>query len=71
MKVNIEVDLIPFKTPNYILVRQKPGKKEDGFKEATNLPLRELDSLTLAKLCDDFRAEVFKKAGKQQPPTCV
>ncbi len=33
-------------------------------------PLSDLDSLTLDKLCNDFRDEVFRKAGKEQPPTC-
>ena len=71
MKVKIELDLLSFDTPNYVLVKQKPGKREDGFKEGPKFHLEELDSLTLAKLCDDFRTEIFKKAGKQQPLTCA
>ena len=68
MQVKMELDLLPFSTPNYVLVKMPPGKREDGFKEGPKFHLRELDSLTLAKLCDDFRDEVFKKAEKEQPP---
>lgn len=68
MQVKIELDLVPFNIPNYILVKGKPCKREDGFKEAIKFHLSELDSLTLDKLCEEFRKEVFKKAGKEQPP---
>jgi hypothetical protein len=68
MKVEMELDLLPFKTPNYVLVKQEPGKREDGFKEGPKFHLKDIDSFTLEKLCDDFRREVFKKAGKQRPP---
>ena len=71
MKVEMELDLLPFKTPNFVLVKQEPGKREDGFKEGPKFHLKDLDSLTLDKLCDDFRNEVFKKAEKEQPPTCA
>lgn len=71
MKVEIKLDLLPFNTPNYVLVKQQPGGKEDGFKEGLKFHLKELDPCTLAKLCDEFRTEIFKKAGKQQPPTCA
>jgi hypothetical protein len=29
--------------------------------------LKEVDAETLAKMCDDFRAEIFRKAGKPDP----
>lgn len=32
------------------------------------IPLRELDPLDLERMCDAFRGEVFRKAGKEQPP---
>ena len=35
------------------------------------IPLCELDSNTLATLCSNFRSEVFKLAGKEQPPTAM
>ena len=69
MEVKITLDLLPFRTPKYVLVKQSPGKKEDGFKEGPKFHLSELDSLVLNRLCNDFRNEVFKKAGKEQPAT--
>jgi len=40
-----------------------------GMVESPKFRLEELDAPDLAKLCDDFRAEVFRKAGKQDPNT--
>ena len=68
MKANIELELQSFTVPNYVLVKEKPGRREEGFQEGMKFHLSELDSLTLDKLCNDFRAEVFKKAKKQEPP---
>ena len=69
MKATLQVELQPFQTPNFVRAVGKPGLKQDGMQELPCYPLSDLDSLTLDKLCDDFRAEVFRKAGKEQPPT--
>ncbi len=69
MKATLTVELQPFTTPNFVRAVMPPGKREDGFKETPCYPLSDLDPLTLDKLCEDFRDEVFRKAGKGQPPT--
>jgi hypothetical protein len=33
--------------------------------------LKEVDAETLAKMCDDFRAEIFRKAEKPDPVNSV
>lgn len=71
MKVNIEVSLKPFITPNYVLTDEPPNSREDGYVECRQFRLSELHADTLSKMCDDFRKEVFKKAGKQEPPTTL
>lgn len=68
MKATLQVELQPFQTPNFVRAVSKPGLKQDGTQELPCYPLSDLDSLTLDKLCDKFRAEVFQKAGKEQPP---
>lgn len=68
MKVTLEVDLQPFMVPNFVRVVSEPGRKEDGVQELPCYPLSVLDSWTLHKLCCNFRDEVFRKAGKGQPP---
>lgn len=68
MKATLIVELLPFKTPNFVWAVVNPGKREDGQQEAPRYPLSDLDSLTLDKLCQDFRDEVFRNAGKEQPP---
>lgn len=67
MKATLNIELQPFTTPNFVRAVMPLGKREDGFKEAPCYPLSDLDSFTLHKLCEDFRDEVFRKAGKEQP----
>jgi len=68
MKATLQVELQPFQTPNFVRARSKPGLKQDGMQELSCYPLSHLDSLTLDKLCNEFRDDVFRKAGKEQPP---
>ena len=70
MKATLQVELQPFQTPNFVRAVRKAGLKQDGMQELPCYPLSDIDSLTLDKLCNDFRNEVFRKAGKEQPPTC-
>lgn len=71
MKATLEVELQPFTTPNFVRAKPRPCLKQDGLQELPAYPLSDLDSWTLDKLCRDFRDEVFKKAGKEQPPTAA
>lgn len=68
MKATLHVELQPFQTPNFVRAVGKPGQRQDGMQELPCYPLSDLDSMTLDKMCDQFRAEVFRKAGKEQPP---
>lgn len=66
MKAQIDVEIEPFSTPNFARVA---GKNLDQNRDdSAAVALSTLDALTLERLCDDFRAEVFRKAGKQRPP---
>ena len=67
MKAKIEIELQPFQVPNFVLAVPGTRSREDGFTEAAKFALSELSALTLEDLCDQFRAEVFKKAGKRDP----
>ena len=71
MKVTIEVKLKPFQVPNFVLADEGPRPKQDGFVEGKSYSLSDLDAVTLRKMCDEFTAAVFKKAGKSQPSTAV
>jgi len=63
-ELNVKVEIKPFTVPIFVMVDEAPG----FILEDTGIPLSALDSSTLYKLCNDFRDEVFKKAGKEQPP---
>jgi len=46
-----------------------PGRRQDGFNPdaVPKWELHDVDADTLAAQCDQFRAEVFLKAGKSDP----
>jgi len=66
MKTNIAFEVTEFQVPNFVRTRLAPNDADD-----VAIPLSALDSDTLDSLCEAFRREVFKKAGKQQPPIAV
>lgn len=68
MRVQLDVEINPFSVPNFVTIVEKPKPRQDGFKPSEGIPLSELDEITLEKMCDEFRASVFKKAGKSRPP---
>lgn len=67
MTITAEVELRPFTTPNFVIQRMAPVKREEGFKEAPKYALSELEPSVLSELCDTFRREIFEKAGKADP----
>lgn len=67
MKTKVNLDVKLWSSPNFVIIKN-PDKDA-----ATDLsiPLALVDEYTLDKLCDEYRAEVFKKAGKSPPPQVV
>jgi hypothetical protein len=63
MKTSVQFETYPFDVPPRISVKNPSGVGQD-----LELPLCAFDANTLWRLCDDFRNEVFSKAGVQQPP---
>lgn len=63
----MRVKLRNFTTPNFAVMEMPPGQRGDGFVQAPSFRLSLLEPEELADLCDRFRAEVFKKAGKSDP----
>ena len=65
----MNVELIQWTVPNFVVGKMPAGRRQDGFNPdaAPKWALADVDSATLAKQCDDFRAEVFRKAGKPDP----
>ena len=63
----MKIELIGFMTPNFVIQRMPPRPRQAGFHEAPKYALSEVPAEELARLCDDFRAEVFDKAGKPDP----
>lgn len=66
MKANIEVPIQPFSIPHFVRRDKKAAGPGDPEAEAA-FELSAVDAQTLSALCDQFRAEVFKKAGKADP----
>lgn len=60
--ITVKTELVPFSVPNYVLVKSRPGLRQDGIKEGVKYHVSELDDETLESLCAQFRSDVFKKA---------
>lgn len=65
----MKIELQPWQTPNFVIVKVPPRPRQEGWQEAPKFPLSEVDAETLAQMCEAFRVEVFRKAGKVDPAT--
>ena len=63
----MRVKLLGFTVPNYVLQEMPPGSRQAGFTEGPKYALSDVDAEDLASLCEHFRSEVFRKAGKADP----
>jgi len=66
MKTKLEINLKPFKTPNFILEQKTGGMQTDD--NPRSFELKMFDARTLEKMCEEFTDAVFRKAGKRRPP---
>ena len=57
----IEQELLPFSTPNYVLVMPSPGRRQDGISKAPAIPLRHVPEDVLLQMCEDFKNEIMRK----------
>ena len=61
------VKLRPFTVPNFVLAEGPAYSRIEGPPASMSYRLADLETETLAALCDDFRRSVFEKAGKADP----
>lgn len=64
MKADLHIEIELFTVPNFARRKQAGTGRGDEM----SIPLSDLSPETLESLCDEFRREVFKKAGKSRPP---
>ena len=63
----MKITFRPFISPHYALEGLSPHPGEAGFTTISARSIRDIDAETLSQMCDDFRADVFRKAGKADP----
>lgn len=63
----MNIPLQQWTVPNFVIGKMPPRPRQDGWHEGPKWELSEVDAEALAQLCDEFRAEVFRKAGKPDP----
>lgn len=80
MKASVILEIRPFEVPRTAFAQgfpmppspsgapQVPPQAPWDPVAGLHIPLSELDPRTLDVLCEHFRAEVFRLAGKDQPP---
>lgn len=59
----IRQELMPFQTPNFVRVKLPPRARQEGMIESPAIPLADVPRDVLEQMCDDFKAEVLRKAG--------
>jgi len=65
--MKMEIELLPILVPDFIIQKSLPRPRQLGFTEAPMFPLSQVDANTLSLLCDQFRKDLFYKAGKDDP----
>ena len=67
--MKMQIELQPWQTPNFVIGTMPPRSRQEGFNPdaCPKWSLAETDADVLAKQCDQFRAGVFRKAGKPDP----
>lgn len=55
-------------TPNFVFMDLPPRPRQEGVNfDRSSMSIKDIEASDLADLCDRFRADVFKKAGKADP----
>lgn len=67
--MDMNIKLQPWITPNFVIGVMPARPRQEGFNPdaAPKWALKEVEAETLAKMCDEFRADIFRKAGKPDP----
>lgn len=62
----VEIKLLPFTVPNCV-ISDKKIDPNNSSSFSVYFKLEELTEKTLSDLCNEFRRDVFKRAGKVDP----
>jgi hypothetical protein len=62
----IELELIPLTVPTSVQIQMPPAPRQDGFQEATKIPLGDLSPKVLDQLLADFCTRTKAEAKKQR-----
>lgn len=63
----ISLKLKPWTPPIYALVERPPGKREDGFREAPSVHVKDLPEDALHALAHEWLVELYRKTGRPMP----
>lgn len=63
----MKIRLKPWMTPNFVILDMPPRARQEGLAPLPGIPLCDVSAENLADLCDQFRAEVFRKAKQVDP----
>ncbi len=63
----MKIELLGFTVPNFVIQKMPPRSRQEGLGPAPKYALSDIPAEDLASLCDHFRGEVFRMAGKDDP----
>jgi hypothetical protein len=65
--MDLKLKIHAFTVPNSVTLEMPTGLRQDGMQRLPRVYLKELNENLLSDLCDEFRLNVFKEAGKADP----
>jgi len=65
--MEMKVKLQAFNVPDGVYPVIAPRPRQDGFGNNPKISLKDIPEEVLSGLCDQFRKDVFEKAGKKDP----
>jgi hypothetical protein len=66
-EATIALKVKPWMVPNFVSIEMPPRPKQDGIAALPSIPLKDLPLETLDSLAEQWRTELYAKAGKPLP----
>jgi hypothetical protein len=60
----MEVELVPWRAPNFARQKMPPRRREEGFIETPAIPVADLPADTLRTMAEAWLVDLYAKAGK-------
>lgn len=67
VEVKMTVKFQPWTAPNFAVMSQEPGRKEDGMRALPSIAIADLESAVIDMLAQEWLTDLYSKAGRHSP----